>query len=346
MSRGMTRAERLQEMERIYTQHRGGLTDIELAERLGVDRTTVYRDRVELECRVPFQEIEHGRWAIDRMRYLSSIRVNLTEALALYLGARRTSRHTRTGQNHVVSALEKLAAALKQPMTERLVEAAAAISDQDPQPERVAVLRTLAQGWAEHVKVRITHRTLRARRAMTYTISPYLIEPSLWSDGTYVVGHSDVHNGLATFKVERIERAVLTTERFTPPDDFDEQELLKFAWGIWYSEEEPVTVRLKFTGHQAVRRLKESIWHPDQKISDNEDGSCVWEARVAEPQEMLPWIRGWGANVEVLAPKELRDRMTGESRRLARRYGWQVHRGGRDNSAEDEHQFFDDFFGG
>jgi CRISPR-associated endonuclease/helicase Cas3 len=123
---------------------------------------------------------------------------------------------------------------------------------------------------------------------MTYTISPYFIEPSLWSDEAYVVGHSDVHDGLATFKVKRIERAVLTTERFAPPDDFDEQELLRFAWGIRYSDEEPVTVRLKFTGHQAVRRLKESIWHPDQKISDNDDGSCIWEARVAEPQEMLP----------------------------------------------------------
>jgi hypothetical protein len=74
MSRGMTRAERLQEMERIYTQHQGGLTDIEMAERLGVDRTTVYRDRVELETRVPFREVEPGRWAIDRMKYLSSIR--------------------------------------------------------------------------------------------------------------------------------------------------------------------------------------------------------------------------------------------------------------------------------
>lgn len=347
MSRGMTRAERLQEMERIYTQHQEGLTDIEMAERLEVDRTTVYRDRAELERHTPFREVEPGRWAIDRIKYLSSIRVNLAEALALYLAARRMSRHTRTNQPHVVSALEKLAVALKQPMTERLVKAAATVAQQNPEPGRVAVMETLARGWAECIKVRISHTTLRSKRPMTYTISPYLIEPSLWSDGAYVIGHSDVHNGMATFKVERIEHASLTTERFTIPDEFDEQELLRFAWGIWYSDEEPVTVKLKFTGREAVTRLKESIWHPQQRpLVDTEDGGCIWAAPVAEPQEMLPWIRGWGADVQVLEPKELRDVMIGEARRLAVAYGWSVHWGEADPSGPPSiAQTFGEFFG-
>jgi len=67
---------------------------------------------------------------------------------------------------------------------------------------------------------------------------------------------------------------------------------------------------------------------------------------VAEPQEMLPWIRGWGADVEVLEPEDLRERMMGEARRLARVYGWEVHRSGPDRAANDEYHFFDDFFGG
>lgn len=348
MSRGMTKAERLREMERLYVQHRNGLTDAELAERFGVDRSTIFRDRRELECEIPFNEGAPGRWAIDRTKYLSSIRVNLTEALVLYLAARRMSRHTRTHQAHVVSALEKLAAALKQPMTEHLVKTAASIAGQDPQPERLTIMETIARGWAEHVKVRITHKALRARRAMTYTISPYLIEPSLWSDGTYVIGYSDVHNYLATFKIERIERAVLTTERFTPPDDFDEQELLRFAWGIWYSDKEPVTVRLKFTGHTAVTRLKESIWHPMQEpLVDTDDGGCIWEAKVAEWQEMVPFVRGWGADVEVLEPGDLRDELAKGVQHLATLYhvpgltGIQAHRslwGKTDRKTNDIHR--------
>jgi predicted DNA-binding transcriptional regulator YafY len=96
MSRGLTKAERLREMERLYVQQ--AFSDIEMAERLGVDRTTVYRDRVALELEYPFQPGEGGRWRIDRTRYLSGIKLNLHEALALYLAARRASRQTHAAQ--------------------------------------------------------------------------------------------------------------------------------------------------------------------------------------------------------------------------------------------------------
>lgn len=322
MGRGMKKSERLREMERLYFQHRGGLTDIELAERFGVDRTTIFRDRTELECEIPLQEAATGRYTVDRMKYISAVRLNLTEALALYLAARRMSRHTRTYQAHVVSALEKLAVALKEPMTEHLVHAATTLEQQPPQPERVRILETLTRGWAEHIQVRLTYQGLRADRPTTHLFSPYLIEPSIWSDAIYVIGYSDVFDALTTFSVERIQEAHLSTAPFTIPETFDEQELLRFTWGIWTSQKEPVTVRLKFTGSAAITRLKESIWHPLQKpLVGTVDGGCLWEAQVAEPREMLPWIRGWGGDVEVLEPEGLREMLVREVRKMARVYG-------------------------
>lgn len=318
MKRGMARAERLREMERLYTQR--AFTDIEMAERLGVDRTTVYRDRLELETEIPFEQVDQGSYRIDRARYLSGIRLNLHEALTLYLAARRTSRGTRIAQPHVASALEKLAAVLRQPMTARLVQASSAVLEGSAQPERVQVLETVARAWAEGRKVRITHRGLSHARAWTYRVSPYLIEPSLWSDGAYLIGYSDVHNGLATFKIERIESAELTLENFDLPDSFDDQELLRHAWGIWYGAEEPVLIRLRFFPGPAARRLQESIWHPTQAIELLPDGGCIWSARVAEAQEMLPWIRGWGAACEVLEPETVRAQLKDETRRLAKMY--------------------------
>jgi hypothetical protein len=80
-------------------------------------------------------------------------------------------------------------------------------------------------------------------------------------------------------------------------------------------------------------------------VEEQADGSLIWRARVAEPQEMLPWIRGWGADVEVVGPKDVRERMMGEARRLASVYGWEVHRGERDRPEGKGHSFFDDFFG-
>jgi len=319
MSRGMSRAERLQEMIWLYLQR--AYSDIEMAERLEVDRTTVYRDRMDLSLEHLFVQDDQGRYRLDRMQYMPNIKLNLHEALALYLAARRASRQTRIAQLHVAGALEKLALALKQPMTERLVKAADAILEQSAQPERVKVLETVTRAWVEHRKVKITHRALKAWQSRNYLVCPYLIEPSLWSDGAYLIGHSDVHKGLATFKIERIEQAELSIQTFSIPEEFDQEELLRYAWGIWYEEGGPITVKLRFFPGEASRRLKESIWHPTQKISDSEDGGCIWEAQVAEWQEMVPWIRGWGADCEVVEPRELREALEKEARRLARLYG-------------------------
>lgn len=342
MSRGMTRAERLREMERLYIQR--GFTDIEMAERLEVDRTTAYKDRQLLESELPFVEVEPGRWKIDRLRYVSAIKVNLHEALALYLASRRMSRQTRVAQPHVATAIEKLAVTLRQPMTERLVQAAGEVLAQNAYPERVAVLETVTRGWVEQRKVRLSYLALRARRPLNHVVSPYLIEPSLWSDGTYVIGFSEVHGGLATFKIERIESASLSLESFTIPESFDEHELLKHAWGIWYGDNPPVTVRLRFT-KAVTRRVKETIWHPTQAIMDTDEG-CLWMAQVAEWQELAPWVRGWGADVEVLEPRELREMLMGEARAVAEQYGWRVSSGQRNETTSTLEDTFSDFFGG
>ena len=317
MGRGMTKAERLKDMERVLIQRSWSVPD--LVKRYEVDRSTIYRHLLELEQELPLeQRAEDGRYFINKTRYISSVRVNLHEALALYLAARRLFRQTRVCQPHVAEALGKLATALRQPMTERLVQASVAISQQEENPRLVKVLETLVEGWAEGIKVRIRHQALHSQRAYSYVISPYLIEPSVWGDATYVIGYSDYHGDIATFKVERIEKAVLTTERYEIPDDFDEQALLRHAWGIWYGEE-PTTVRLKFSP-RVTRRVKESIWHLSETVEDTEDGGCIWTAEVGAVQEMMPWIRGWGADVEVVEPRELRDRMATEASRLARVY--------------------------
>ena len=321
MSRGMGRAERIREMERLYIQR--GFTDIEMAERMEVDRTTAYKDRQLLESELPFVEVEPGRWKIDRLRYVSAIKVNLHEALVLYLASRRMSRQTRISQPYVASAIEKLAVTLKQPMTEQLVKAAGMVLAQTAHPERVSILEVITKGWVEQRKVRLRYRALHAGRPKNHVVSPYLIEPSLWSEGAYIIGYSEVHGGLATFKIERIEEASLSLESFTIPDSFDDTELLQHAWGIWYGDNEPMTVKLQFT-KAATHRLTESIWHPKQQITSTDDGGCIWEAPIAEPQEMLPWIRGWGADVEVLEPRELRETLMGEAKAIAERYSWYV----------------------
>jgi CRISPR-associated endonuclease/helicase Cas3 len=38
-------------------------------------------------------------------------------------------------------------------------------------------------------------------------------------------------------------------------------------------------------------------------------------------KEILPWIRGWGAAVEILEPQAFREEMMDEVRKMSRLYG-------------------------
>ena len=335
----------MSEMERLYTER--AFSDSEMAKKLETTRGNVYkiRNKMEEELEIPFYQESRGKYRIDAQRRVTTLRISPLEALALYLGGRRLQQQTRTSQKSVASALKKLAESLKKPMQTSLVEAAEVVLAQEEDKKQVEVLEELIKGWFQGFKVRIKHRKLHGK-LRTYTVSPYHLEPAVWGDGIYLIGYSEYHNQVATFKVSRIEKASVQPEAFTMPDEFDVQGQLQHAWGIWHADGEPITVRLRFNRY-VTPRVMESIWHPLQKITPQEDGGCIWQVEVTEWREMEPWIRGWGADVEVLEPQELRDRLTGAARRLARLYG------GKASHSEEAKEAtptlgstFSDFFGG
>ncbi len=316
---GMNKAERLNEMKRLYMQR--AYSDIQLAERLDVSRETVFRDRVALtdEEYYPIEKNDDGLYYMNRSKLLSEIKVSLHEALVLYLSARKTSRQTYFRHTHAISAMEKLTAILYPPMAEKLLRATDTALKQEENPQRIKIIENITQAWAEQREVRIEYQALGRSEIVKHTLRPYLVEPSIWSDSVYVIAYSDKMKTVIPFKIERIRHTFLSGATFELPDDFDEETLLKHAWGIWYQDKDPVTVKLHFN-KKAAQRVKESKWHPLEKVEDTEDGGCIWQADLSEWKEMLPWIRGWGADCEVISPPSLQKTLRKETKKLMNLY--------------------------
>jgi predicted DNA-binding transcriptional regulator YafY len=97
--------------------------------------------------------------------------------------------------------------------------------------------------------------------------------------------------------------------------DFKIEDYLEHAWGNWKSDESQVEIVFKFNAAVADRVLENS-WHEDEKTELLADGSLLWKACIAQPHEMYPWIRGWGSDVEVLEPPELRTVMREEIEKM------------------------------
>jgi predicted DNA-binding transcriptional regulator YafY len=323
MKRPDSRIERIEQIERMLAQHQKGLTTGELAREFGVDASTIFRDLAILESMGTGLIKEKRRYILDHRRSLHSIKLSINELLAIYLAVRLLSRHSDEHNPHVVKALEKLADALraKSPLITRHIEQAAiAVRSRHTRREYVESLEVLTQGWAEGKKVHLRYRSYTKNETTQRTFAPYFIEPSGIGYACYVIGYDDLREDIRTLKIERIYEAQLTDETFTIPESFDPQRLLASAWGVIWRDEGEFKVTIRFMP-SVVRRVKESTWHHSQRIEDMPDGSCLFTVKVGSTQEIKPWIRGWGAAVEVLEPEEFRNEMIAEVRDMTKIYG-------------------------
>lgn len=180
------------------------------------------------------------------------------------------------------------------------------------------MLEVIALGWATGRKVRIWHQAAGSENVHEYLFSPYFLEPSSVGYATYAIGHSSWFDDVHTFKLERIGEAQLTEETFEIPGDFDGAELLGSAWGVMFGDEAE-EVMLRFSS-EVTRRVKESVWHPSQKLEERDDSGCILRVWVAHPLEMKPFIRGWGPDCEVLSPEWLRQEIGEDMQRAAEVY--------------------------
>ncbi len=80
--------------------------------------------------------------------------------------------------------------------------------------------------------------------------------------------------------------------------------------------------KLRFTPERA-RWVAEESWHPKQKGRFAADGSWLLEFPYADHRELIMDIMKFGADVEVLAPADLRQRVTRETARMMALYAEQ-----------------------
>ncbi len=316
MSRLITRTARLRQIEEYLLRAPEGLRAADLAGRLNVNRRTIYRDLEFLaEQDVPLWQ-DDGLFGLERTRYLAAIRFTFDEALTLVLAGLLLSRTIDERNPHATTALRKLAATLPPPLTTHLERAADRLQAHHNSLYAVVVLETIAKGWATGHKVRVNYRSPRSGALRERAIAPYALEPM--PSGVYVIGHDDWADDIRTFKLDRLESAEVLDAVYTIPADFDPEAYLATSWGIMTGRDTTEVV-LRFTP-AATPHVRERRWHPSQRLDATPDGGCVLQVCASAPLEMQPWIRSWGAQVEVVAPGWLRERIAAEVRQAAQQY--------------------------
>jgi CRISPR-associated endonuclease/helicase Cas3 len=327
-----------------------GLTEADLEQETGLNRRTLnnYLRALETEGKIYKDGLTWVALPFDELR-LRHFELSPEEAMTLYLATRLLAKQHDKRNEAAETALMKLAAALKthEIAGEEIHQAAQELAQRPHRAEYALVFRAVMQAYIYRRVLHITYEPLHGKSFET-DFAPYLIEPSAIGFTTYAIGYSSIVNATRTYKLERIKAAALTRQEYVIPREFRGLDVLKSAWSVIYGEN-LLTVVLRFSP-SVRKRVEETRWHFSEEKRDDPDkpGYLLWQAHVADTTDMLPWVRQWGADCEVLEPEELREELMGEAKALAERYGWSVHRGAdaSDVQTPSVKQTFRDFFGG
>ncbi len=316
------RLARFYKVVRFLAAHPEGATPDAVAGFVGMSRRTVYRDlqALEAEIGIPLWS-EDGKWGVVPGAFLPPLRLTLDEAVAFFLAARLTAQFADRYDPDTGAAFQKLAEILP-PVVAQHLERTVDVLASRPLDERLARhLRSLARAWAEHRVVELTYDVATyspGRPPRRARVRPYLLEASATTRALYLMGFDESRGAVRTFRLQRILDLTLTLDTFEPPDPALVQEGLERAWGV-IADQEEVQVELRFDPGIASL-VTETTWHPAQQVVCQPDGSVLWRCRVPGTLEIRRWIMEWGAQVEVLAPPELRDEVAATLRAAAARY--------------------------
>ncbi|MFC2039857.1 helix-turn-helix transcriptional regulator [Chloroflexota bacterium] len=307
MNDRLKKTERLLKIWILLLNNPSGYSAIELAGKFGVNERTIYRDfsTLGVDLNVPVYG-DNRLWKIDNSQFLPPIRFTLPEALNIFLAARLMLNYSHRYDPNTDATFTKLSAVLPQSLSDQVTKTMKWMQKLPKDEKTMRIMATSAEAWVSLRRLKITYRSLSAKKAVERIVDPYYIEPAAPGHASYVIGYCHLKGSIRTFKIERIETIELTEESYSIPSDFDANEYLGSSWGI-VVEEEIKTVKLRIADPEIMRIMGETVWHPSQAFEMQRDGSMIMALKVTDTYELLSWILGWGEKMEVLEPPEIRD---------------------------------------
>ena len=181
------------------------------------------------------------------------------------------------------------------------------------------IWKTISKGMVNKKKIRIKYQPLEADKSIR-KVTIRIVHPHGTFDhegSTYFIGYCELRKQIRTFKLSRIESIELMEEKFAINVKYDIKDMLRKSFGI--IDDEVFDLKLKIS-YPASQLAKERQFTPNQKISDIDEDTIIFEARLKGYQEVKTWVLGMGSKVEVLEPEELKEDVVEEMGKLRELY--------------------------
>ena len=289
-------------------QARGHLRAADLDDIFEVSTRTIYRDIAALsESGVPIVSLPGRGYSLVDGYFLPPLILSTREATALLLGARLLAGQASA---ETASAAEeagtKLLAVISEDSRRELRELDNVL-DLAPPPDLRARLDVgdlkVRALWQAILERRVTTLRYFGRNRGQETVRQ--IEPLRlgYADGAwYLTAYCRVRQEERAFRLDRIESLHVETARFHPRPPVPRR------------EGPAIDVLVRFRGD--ISRWVRERQHWSFVAEEGASDQVLARYRLSDLDEIAPWLLGWGTAAEVIAPRELRERIRQEARSL------------------------------
>lgn len=166
----------------------------------------------------------------------------------------------------------------------------------------------------QNLCIKFSYRSyVRAGETKGNVVMPYFVKifKQLW----YVIGYNTRDNKVKTYALDRMsDLTILADKPFEMPEDFNPKEFFKDCFGITTNSNEPKEIRLRVEPVQA-KYLRALPLHESQQEMVQAGGYSVFTYRMRITYDLRQQLLSMGANIEVLAPAELKTQIKEELRK-------------------------------
>ncbi|KUO72927.1 MAG: transcriptional regulator [Desulfosporosinus sp. BRH_c37] len=169
-------------------------------------------------------------------------------------------------------------------------------------------------------KVNILYRK-EAEPARQLRLNPLGIVYYWVLDNWYLIAQDEGDQRIKTYLVNRILDVTLLPEPFSPVEGFDLKNWYRYSWGV-YRNQCPVPVIIRFYDHYStLTRVRAELNKRETCTLTEDKEGLLMKDQVEGLDELAVWLRGFGAEAEVIEPPALRAKVIEEFTQLLHMYG-------------------------
>ncbi len=305
-------------------QAENALSRQQLASDLEVTTKTVQRDidfmRDQMGLPIGYVKGTGFRYT-EEVTQFPSIQITEGELVALCIARRALESYRGTNFEPALrSAFHKLTAELRDELSFNWTDLDDAFSFRAMGFEAVTdlvIFETVTAAVLSRAELSFIYCKPAGRGEETRTVRPLHVrcEDNAW----YLFAYDLARKAIRTFALTRMRELHHTGTTFELKEPFRPEEHLQHGFGI-FGGSKAEQVRLRFSAATA-QLVRERRWHRSQNLTEGADGSVELTLQVAITPEVERWVLGWGADVEVLGPAGLRERIAEVAMQVARRNG-------------------------